>query len=212
MRRTATLAAWALLISTVAGTADTVVLKSGREINCTVLQYEDGKVKLATEAGNIRTGSISAVRKIEFEAGGDRSRKRPEQDADGAEEGKEDTGIKFGNSSLEGENLKAYKAAYQAVKEQVAEWNGLSDYERRRKAGLEDKDSIHFDSPHAEPDHDHMNKTYTGDWMFYFDCWTFGPYEVKPVEFEQRWWVAKVSKVGDRFQVLNVDLKKSRPF
>ncbi len=45
---------------------DKVLLKSGKQARCEVLEYNQGKIKLETPSGKVQTGSMSAVEHIDF--------------------------------------------------------------------------------------------------------------------------------------------------
>ena len=56
----------ALVVTPLVLDADTVILKSGKKIQCEVIGYRAGKLTLRKPDGKIMTGSISAVAEIQF--------------------------------------------------------------------------------------------------------------------------------------------------
>ncbi len=214
-------------LSSLVGNADEIILKSGKKIECTVLKYTKGKLKLLTESGKVRKGKISAVKTIKFE-GGRRNKFLQNEEESSNEDADNDSGIQFGNAALSGKDLQAYKVAYKEVRERLRDIRGQTAYQQETVAKLGKTEDIEgeikqveWESPRPSPDREHMQKTKTGDWLFCLRCTLNWNEEIEyeymdghydDHETADRWWEVKVEYVADHFNVLNTELKVNRPF
>lgn len=177
-----------------------VTFKSGKTINCSVLEYEDGKLTLADEKGEIRTGSIQGIERIRFTQNDPTISSRDSNST-------EDT-----VAPLEGQDLIAWKLARNAAQERAKKWRrGMNPVPS--PFGSKERDRIrHSLKVKPTPNTNFMRRTETGDWIFLFPAKqvsTVRTHEDKIKSFKTEWksYKVQVTDYGNEIRIESVTLE-----